>query len=484
MSDLPAPLRLGLAAGGLRQARRHPLLKSTRRPRRAQQQLRLLGSPAAEGWLCLAATEAAVTHRMILHGDAAAAQADGEDAGLLQEDLQALAEGTATVSSMAIERDGHPVQVQFVAATLHRGNQVAGYEELVLSASDAGPPLSLAVALARDLPVQWCGGPPALVAIAALDLIEPAPLRAGQVAFTLPEDAAASDAAIAVMRHCLAQFDANLLPVLRNRDIEGVHQMRVALRRLRSALDVFEPVLPAETIAPLLEELRWLNQPLGRKRDLDVFLHETLLPLSRTPAAAKGLQHLVTVVEDRRVAAQQALESALLSPRCAAWRLAFEAALHALPAQIAASGAPELQARAAQPVERFAATVLQKRRKKVKKLGSQHANLEIEALHRLRIRAKKLRYAGEFFRPVFRRKATRDFLAALAQLQDCLGALNDAAVGEVLMRDVLGPPGDDPAAAAIIGWFSGRQQQQLSHLGEAWDAFAGAKPFWKDALAD
>src|SRR3546814_12195228 len=83
------------------------------------------------------------------------------------------------------------------------------------------------------------------------------------------------------------------LPVLRNRDIEGVHQMRVALRRLRSALSLFAPALPAALTDPLIAELRWLNGPLGRKRDIDVFLAETLVPLSAKLPDPKGLRRQI-----------------------------------------------------------------------------------------------------------------------------------------------------------------------------------------------
>lgn len=121
---------------------------------------------------------------------------------------------------------------------------------------------------------------------------------------------------------------------------------------------------------------------------------------------------------------------------------------------------------------------------KVKKLGREHDSLDIPALHRLRIRAKKLRYAAEFFRPLFARRDSKRFIAALSQLQDCLGALNDADVGSQLVRDVVGQPGSDPTAAAIIAWFAGRQQSQLDHLGDAWKAFDDIRPFWKAALKD
>jgi len=66
-------------------------------------------------------------------------------------------------------------------------------------------------------------------------------------------------------------------------------------------------------------------------------------------------------------------------------------------------------------------------------------------------------------------------------LQDALGALNDAAVGAQLLRNILNDP-QDPAGTAITGWFAARQHLQLAGLPDAWEAYAELKPFWKHAL--
>lgn len=494
MSETPATLRLGLAAGGLRQARRHPLLAG--RARRSRQSLMLLDtadrSLANAGWLCLSRDDGTSRRQEILP---VAGQALTPPPAL-GEELQISAQGEAQFATVTLTGnlagDAAGITVQFITKTLQHGGREATAEEILLHGpQDAAAAMTaLAVSLAADLPLQWHGVPAATVAAADLGLVEPRPVRAGQLPFALPENASALTAFIAIARHCLAQFDANMLPVLRDRDTEGVHQMRVALRRLRSALHVFSPILPDEAVAPLVAELRWLNATLGAKRDLDVFLGETLVPLNGIEGAADGLRQLRDTVAERRTAAQTELAAALQSPRCAAWRLSFAKLLDDLPAIVAAqggeSGEEEMvrQALAPDGARSFAAAVLQKRRRKVKVLGRIHDQLDTEQLHELRIRAKRLRYAVEFFRPLFGRKDGRRFHAALTQLQDCLGALNDAAVGERLMREVLQVPMQDPAAAAITGWFAGRQRLQLDHLGACWDAFTRRKPFWKDALAD
>jgi triphosphatase len=487
MNEPPALLRFGLAPGGLPALRSHDLLHA-RRGRLLKSTLTLLDTAdrrfAASGWLCLAIDDAEGKRIVTLpvSGLPLAPAPALDEIG----DLETLAEGTQSGHIYNLRRDDHTIMLQGYKVQLKaaRGKRSAAYEALTLQApAEAGAAVdAMAADLVRDLPLRWTGAAPLVQAAAALDLIEPPPLRATGLDFDLPEDASAAAVLATIGRHCLAQFDANLLPVLRDRDAEGVHQMRVALRRLRSAIGVFSPMLDEGALDPLLDDLRWLGAPLGRKRDLDVFLTETLAPLRSLPEAPQRLAHLATILEDRRVSAQEALDAALTAPRLAALRLGlnrFFAAVESGDATVLADAAL-----AAAPAVEFAGEILRKRRKKVKALGSRHAELDVPELHDLRIRAKKLRYAAESFRPLFRhrkgqKKAPRRFIAALAHLQDCLGMLNDADVGARLVRDLLPPPDQDPAAAAIAAWFSGRQQLQLAQLGEAWDSYAALRPFWK-----
>lgn len=482
MSVPPALLHLAIPPGSLRRARRHPRLAAPSGQRSAVSRPALTVEDtagrgfAAAGWLCLGVADAA-TQR---HETIPVAGLPLQDAPPLDGDRTILAEGRAEIA-VRLLADGF--EARLIHQQLSKGDETADCGEILLQgpAEDA---VALALALADDLPLAWSGAAPLVSCAADLGLVEPQPLRAGPIPFDLPDDADTLAMFTAIVRHCLQQFDGNMQPVLRNRDIEGVHQMRVALRRLRSALSLFAPALPAALTDPLIAELRWLNGPLGRKRDIDVFLAETLTPLSSKLPDPKGLRHLATVLEDRREAAQVALDAALRSPRCLRLRLGFEDLLLKLPQVVTDSWDTALREAATQPARRFAAALLQRRARKVRKLGRHHDELDAESLHVLRIQAKKLRYAVEFFRPLFGRKSVRRFHGALAQLQDCLGALNDAAVGNMLMRDVLAAPAGDPAAAAIAGWFIGRQEMQLAHLGDAWKIYAKTAPFWKDALED
>jgi CHAD domain-containing protein len=98
------------------------------------------------------------------------------------------------------------------------------------------------------------------------------------------------------------------------------------------------------------------------------------------------------------------------------------------------------------------------------------------ARHELRKDAKKLRYAAEFFAPLYPGKRCRAYRKALARLQDVLGRLNDAAVAATLARELAGP--EVVAAAAFDGWTGAQTAMLAPELAAAWQAFTRAKPFW------
>jgi CHAD domain-containing protein len=143
-----------------------------------------------------------------------------------------------------------------------------------------------------------------------------------------------------------------------------------------------------------------------------------------------------------------------------------------------------------EPVEMFAAEELARRRKKVRKRGADLADLDPHARHQVRIEVKKLRYATEFFSPLFEgRKAskrTEAFLSALESLQEHLGELNDLAVSQEMhpdwYRTDAGAEGEDPqtrkAARLIVKHQTARAEAALKPTLKAYREFAKAKRFW------
>jgi triphosphatase len=133
------------------------------------------------------------------------------------------------------------------------------------------------------------------------------------------------------------------------------------------------------------------------------------------------------------------------------------------------------------PMDGFAARVLQQRAASVKKRGKRLHELDAAGRHRLRIAAKKLRYAAEFFAALFPKRRVRSYVQSLGGLQEVLGGLNDAATSLRLLPEALaGVRAPDARVAGMIqGWSAASTHLQLNALGRAWDHWQRQKPFWK-----
>ncbi len=274
-----------------------------------------------------------------------------------------------------------------------------------------------------------------------------------------------------IARECLRHLLGAEWAAREGADPEGVHQTRVALRRLRSAFKLFAPVLEGDREAERLSgELSWLAGQLGPARDWDVFLEDIMAPLSSRRADDKDLARLTQSCRRKRDEAYVAVRAALGEARYN----------HLILDLLLWLEREDWPAAAQTPIEDFAGTLLQTRRKKLRKLGRRHAELAAVDLHRVRIRAKTMRYAAEFFRSLYPKKAVRQQLSALSGLQDVLGVLNDAAVGEGLMAKAAKErsASNARAAAVVDGWYAALTHDHLSRLPEAWDAFDELKPYW------
>ncbi|HYH37268.1 MAG TPA: CHAD domain-containing protein [Azospirillum sp.] len=298
-----------------------------------------------------------------------------------------------------------------------------------------------------------------------------------------------------IVSNCLAHLAANEACSLKGDDPEGIHQMRVALRRLRSALALFRPYVPAEQYDWLVGEVKWLGGHLGPARDWDVFLTDLLEPvrkgLERTNVQEaplfSGIDALESAARARRDAAYQGAREAILSPRYTAFMLRLGAWLEDQGWR--AQPVSEESARLLQPVITLADELLTKRRKRARKDGQGFAELSVEDRHQLRIALKKLRYAAEFFRSLYEDKAARRYIQRLAAFQDALGHLNDVATATRLLHDLHADgsragTGERRAAGLVIGWLARGVADLEAHLNEQWDGFDRAKPFWSRARAE
>jgi triphosphatase len=286
----------------------------------------------------------------------------------------------------------------------------------------------------------------------------------------------AADAFRVVMRVNLAHLQANAPGVREGRNPEYLHQMRVALRRLRSALGVFAPIFPREVIAPVRDDLKWLARRLGPARDWDVFVTETLPAIEAKLGPHSTFKYFISRCEALRRSANRRAARSLRSPRYRRLVLQLEAWL----APDEGMHWPDAIALPV-PVEGYASAVLERRYGQVASKGRKLAGMSSRDLHRLRIAVKKYRYAAGFFATLYNTRAARDALRRLSGLQDILGALNDAAIVAGLMEHGFGsaPGGRVKAARALVlGWSRGRAATLKRELKSAWKAFRSAGTFW------
>ena len=222
----------------------------------------------------------------------------------------------------------------------------------------------------------------------------------------------------AVMAHGLSVVAANCELLLRADDSEYIHQARVALRRIRSAIRVLDRA-PREVPQSLIDELSWLARALGSARDWDVFMEQTL-PALQKDAGAMITATVLGRAEQHRCDRHVKLRDAIRSIRYAGLILNGERwCMSPVPAN-------------ALLLEDMAETTLQRSARKLFKSAHFFSALSPERRHRVRIQAKRLRYALDLFTVVLPKRATERYIDATAELQDLLGELNDAAVARTM----------------------------------------------------
>jgi CHAD domain-containing protein len=258
--------------------------------------------------------------------------------------------------------------------------------------------------------------------------------------------------------------------MLAGTDHEYLHQMRVAVRRLRSGLSAHQDVAGGETFDLLRRELKWVGTRLGVARDWDVFAAELLPPLVRECGSDPGLQDLVNAAKGARDKANQSARVAVRSRRYA--RLVFT-----LGRVAAAADGVITDPRCAVPVIPFATGLLEKRHDKVLERGAKLARRSPAELHALRIAIKKLRYAGEFFGSLFVDERAKLFRSRVAKLQESLGVINDQAAMPRLAQAATRRKA--PGLESLLGGWSARVvHDERERLRDAWQQFRRTRKFW------
>jgi inorganic triphosphatase YgiF len=351
--------------------------------------------------------------------------------------------------------------------------------ELELLAGPTHALFDLALRLARDFELRPSSLGKAERGFARLLGSGPEPSRAAPV--PIGPDTSLEATLRAVLGEGVRHLTANQLAAERSEDPEGVHQMRVGARRLRSALRLFDAWLPVRAAQAFAGELRWLGGELGRARDLDVFALELLGPLARSRPDDEGLAALHAATESARAEAHTAVRTALRSQRYVLFVLRLGRFVEGTPlrrGQLAALHAP---------ARRTVRPLLYQRAEHMQRLGERLDQLSARQLHRLRIRTKRLRYAIELVGPLFGEKEATRSARRLAELQDALGHLNDLASADALLaqlRERLGSahaPATTRAEGFVLGYAARSAALARAALDEAWRHAAQQRTFWEPA---
>ncbi|MEO5345969.1 MAG: CHAD domain-containing protein [Magnetococcus sp. YQC-9] len=283
-----------------------------------------------------------------------------------------------------------------------------------------------------------------------------------------------------ILKHNLGTLREMAPIAYRGEEIEGVHQARVSLRRMRSALGLFRKAIPRTITDPWSQEMQWIANTMGAARDLDVFISEGLKVMTGRIPLESGEKKLTTLANERREEAYHQVRAMLDSERYKSFMKGFSRWLD--DAGWNRGDLPEdARRRMNRGIRVYAASVLNKRMSLTLAHGERIADMDHVELHVLRIECKKLRYAMEFFMPLFAEKGMASFGQHLKGLQDVLGVMNDVAVMPGLLEKILAGNTDLETlqyAGAIIGWRSRQYEEVRGLLDIRWADFSSSAMPW------
>jgi len=343
--------------------------------------------------------------------------------------------------------------------------------ELELKSGEPAELFRVGIELARNFPVRLgtlaksergfllrTGTPPAVV--------RASPALAGSPSV--------DEAISALLGACVKQFLANFAAFEEGDSQYAIHQMRVALRRLRALLGLFGKAFPCPELSAFRHEAKMLAGAMNGARDIDVFLDLLRDGPCRVFADVAGFAGMMGECAARRRAEYDKIKILLAAPETTAFVLSLQSALAR---RVWRNGLDAAAlARLVAPARDLAGQQISRMHQKILKRGGKHLRLSAHDRHELRIGVKKLRYTTESFSGLFEaRKQVRGYLRSAAGLQDALGGFNDLVMAQRIV-DTLPDP-DGRAAGIVLGWCA-RGAVLDAALLESWRDFRRANnPF-------
>jgi inorganic triphosphatase YgiF len=398
----------------------------------------------------------------------------------LRRNLKPVFETQVERKALSLRSRGSEVELSFDEGCVRTEQESEEISELEieLKAGSRAELFRLAREFARTAPVRLMLRSKAARGYGLIDGRSATAAKAGAVELRRRADAVTAFARIA--ESCLRQVIDNWEAVNRA-DAEGIHEMRIGLRRLRAALSLFKDLLQGPELANIKAGLKWLTDELASARQLDVLETRAIGPMRASKASIHSFDRLDEEMARRRGEAEDRAKATISSVR---FRDLLPETAEWIETGSWRSSIGDHR------MDRLAREMLSRRAAKLLKRGRKLRELSVGKRHKLRIAAKKLRYGVEFFADLFpkarARRARKDFLHALKRLQGRLGSLNDIAAHQQycvsLARET--PPANGKAEIAFLaGAISAKEEARIDALlrasERAYDDLIEARTFWK-----
>jgi len=408
------------------------------------------------------------------------------------------------LSGMVRDEELHPVFTTAVTRTVieispdpsARIEAAIDEGEIRTSKGDAVAPIS-------EIELELKNGDPRVIFDVALQLLEVAPIRietrskaergyrllgtdglmpqAVRVGPVALDPAMSAEAALErIGRRCLTHLLSNEQAALAG-EPEGIHQMRVAVRRLRSALLALKRPLQKKHYRWASEELRWLAHTLAPVRNLDVFAACLVRPVTQALPAGPELERLIDATERRRRVALDQAKQAIMSERYT------ESMLRLLRWFVARGWRDQQISEHAvvllAPIVDVAPDLIERHHRKARKRSKKFEKLTATQRHRLRIALKHLHYIVEFLGSLFNKDRIRPFVKFLKSLQDDLGYANDVRVAHDLVDQIGEATNQDArainrAGGIVLGWYERVLADRNPKIRKHVRRFRRLDPFW------
>ena len=349
--------------------------------------------------------------------------------------------------------------------------------ELELKSGDASDLYDLAARAVEALPLRLEVASKSERGFRLVDGLVATPVKARDPIFA--PGATIDDAIASVVGATLAHFLANLASLRESDDPEAIHQLRVALRRMRSALGVFNRHFSCPEFDAFRAEAKRIATALGPARECDAFSDLLAAGPRRVSADGSVFAGIDAALSQRRQTLYTEARDLIDAKETAAFALKLQAFLSRRGWRNAAN---ERSSSLAAPVTQFSSQTLERLRKRVVKRGRKLVSLPDNERHQVRIALKNLRYTVEFFGGLYGDSRNyRSYVRVVSRLQDILGAHNDAAGAQSLL-DALGARAEADtafAAGVVLGWCKSNAEIAETELDEAWRRFKRLDPFWR-----